>query len=293
MNFLISTDLDGTLLDHHSYQWQAATEAIELCEDSNIPIVFNTSKTLKEGLELQSQIGISGPMIVENGSALVLPKRFLQSTLDADCPALTELIPSKVIDAEDYVQILFGVARTNLLVFIQELREQEGWQLEGFNDWTIEQIVERTGLNLNNAKSASKKYYSEPFIWNDSEKALQDFIAHALVKDYKVLRGGRFYHLQGDTNKGIPILWLRQHILQLYGANCLSDEQGSSKSAPELICLGDNHNDIDMLNVADIPICVRSPVSDFPKLLTSKEVIYTEDEGPIGWNKAIIKIIKQ
>ena len=43
MTFWISTDLDGTLLDHDNYSYRAATQALELCKEQNIPIVLNLS----------------------------------------------------------------------------------------------------------------------------------------------------------------------------------------------------------------------------------------------------------
>lgn len=71
MSFWISTDLDGTLLDHHDYSFQAAEEAVLKCKKLGIPIILNTSKTLAETRKIQNNIGIAGPLIVENGSALV------------------------------------------------------------------------------------------------------------------------------------------------------------------------------------------------------------------------------
>ena len=71
MTFFISTDLDGTLLDHHDYSFQAALPAIKACEQQSIPIIFNTSKTEAEVDYLQKQMDIKGNMIIENGSALI------------------------------------------------------------------------------------------------------------------------------------------------------------------------------------------------------------------------------
>lgn len=48
MNYLVSTDLDGTLLDHHTYSWHAALPALQKCSELAIPVVLNTSKTLAE-----------------------------------------------------------------------------------------------------------------------------------------------------------------------------------------------------------------------------------------------------
>jgi len=73
MTYLISTDLDGTLQDHYNYSWQAAQQALSVRREQKIPVIINTAKTLLEVREIQKAIGIRLPMIIENGSALILP----------------------------------------------------------------------------------------------------------------------------------------------------------------------------------------------------------------------------
>jgi|GEM_PF-4270088 len=72
-HFLVSTDLDGTLLDHYSYDWQAAAPSLARLAKLGIPVVINTSKTFEEVVSLQSSMLLTAPFIVENGSALFLP----------------------------------------------------------------------------------------------------------------------------------------------------------------------------------------------------------------------------
>jgi len=93
-------------------------------------------------------------------------------------------------------------------------------------------------------------------------KDLTEFIELAQKENLKVLKGGRFYHLQGDTDKAQPLHWLLENYSDVFGFI-----EGASSSKPTLICLGDNHNDVAMLNVADIPVCVK------------------------GWNEAVLSIL--
>jgi len=284
MKYLISTDLDGTLLDHYSYSWLAAEEALSVCYNQQIPVILNTSKTLSEVRELQTLMKIQAPMIVENGSALVLPLVSLGAELNLNY--LNNLNVELDVDNGDR-QIIFGAARSDLLKFIDQVREKFDWKFAGFNDWSVEQIAEYTGLEISAAQKASEKKYSEPFVWHDSESALTEFSKLVTENGFQLLRGGRFMHLQGVTNKGVPIKWLQKNIHGLYP----SLKKLSGISALELICLGDNHNDVDMLNIADFPVCVRSPVADFPTLDTKENIIFTKDKGPKGWNQAVLDII--
>jgi len=264
-NYLISTDLDGTLIDHHSYSFDAALPAIRQCESLGIPIVLNTSKTYQEAKTIQKKLDITSPIVVENGSALFFDK------------------PSS--NQEESSQI-FGVPRSEVLEFIQEIRTLKSWNFEGFNDWSIEDIARNTGLSLADAEQANSKQFSEPFIWHESETSLAEFIQLAHQQNLKVLKGGRFYHLQGDTDKAKPLHWLLENYSDVFAST-----KQNLNSKPALICLGDNHNDVAMLNVADIPVCVKSPVAEYPVLSTKQDITLTEGYGPIGWNEAVLSIL--
>lgn len=269
LEYIVATDLDGTLLDHHDYSWQAASPAIKALQDKNIPIIFNTSKTLGEALQLQKGIGIEGPLIVENGSALCMKEEQLVQLLGEN--ALSEWQQS----GELYMKI-FGCERSKTLEFINAFREKHGPVLEGYHDWDIQTIAEKTGLSSAEAKLSAGKQFSEPFIWLADAATLKNFEHDANAKNLKLLQGGRFYHLLGDTNKALPLLWLK--------------EQKAQESV-RLVCLGDNKNDIHMLNAADIPVCVKSPVAPYPQIKPNKNAIFTSEYGPEGWHEAITQII--
>lgn len=50
---LVFTDLDGTLLDHETYSFEAARTTLERLEKLSVPVVFNSSKTAAELLPLR------------------------------------------------------------------------------------------------------------------------------------------------------------------------------------------------------------------------------------------------
>ena len=282
-NFLISSDIDGTLIDHHNYSFDAALPALERCQSLGVPIILNTSKTYQETLTIQEKLGIKAPIIVENGSALFFPKAL---DINSDDSVINNSLIDNTHSATEVK--VFGVERLKVLDFIQSIRKSKKWQLEGFNDWSAQDIAKKTGLSLEAAEQASLKLFSEPFIWHDTEAALSEFILLARHKNLKVLKGGRFYHLQGDTDKAKPLNWLMQNLHKMFKL----EPKRNIKSTTRLICLGDSHNDIAMLNIADIPICVRSPVTDYPSLSTDKGIIYTNSFGPAGWCESILTILQ-
>ena len=103
--FMVVTDLDGTLLDHHSYSYEAAIPALDKLTDFKIPVIFNTSKTAKEVIPLQQKLSISAPFIVENGSALYIPKR-VSKTIFTQGNKNPQIFNSSI--TEEYYYLLFG-----------------------------------------------------------------------------------------------------------------------------------------------------------------------------------------
>lgn len=258
--WLVSTDLDGTLLDHHTYEWQPAEPAIQRLKQLDTPIVLNTSKTLQEAQQLVAEMALAEhPIIVENGSALFFKNRTIE----------------------------FGVKRGELISWMKQVRHDNHFEFEAYSDWSVDQIMLATGLSYPNAQASSNKHYSEPFIWKDSLERLASFVKLAQEAGYEVMKGGRFYHLQGRVTKATPLNWMRKNVSDLWPeCNHLN-----------VIALGDNQNDVSMLNAADYPICIRSPVAVFPDLEPRLEkqapIRYSIEFGPTGWNEQINRLLNE
>lgn len=262
---IVSTDLDGTLLDHHNYKWDAALPAINRLRELNIPIIINTSKTFSEVEQLQRDLNFSAPFIVENGSAIYYPK---------DAYKHDDIVP---YNADFDVQVM-GETRSNILHALKHLDEEFQYDFEGFNDWSTAQVIEHTQLNEASAKLAQQREYSEPLIWKDSDARFDVFCRQIENKNMRVIRGGRFIHILGLANKGSAVQALTKVMYK--------------NNASTLICLGDSYNDLDMLDIADNPVFVRSPSHDFPPhTFKNKNTIFTKEYGPTGWNDAIHKLL--
>lgn len=278
-NMLVSTDLDGTLLDHHSYSWREAKPAMRALRARQIPLILNSSKNAAEMMHLQANMGIRQPLIVENGSALYIPIEMLSPEMTS-----SNMLETDTLDGfekiEDYFVKVFGSKRSDILQCAHALRDQAGYQFTGFADYTIEDIASSTGLSMQAASLAAKKCYSEPFVWHDTADALAQFTQDLQAHGIQILKGGRFYHLQGMTDKAKPLQWLKTH----------SDIFPNCQTPLRLVCLGDNHNDVAMLNAANIAVCVKSPVNEFPPV-DNQQVIYTQQFGSKGWNTAILSIL--
>ena len=67
---LIFTDLDGSLLHRDTFKFDEIKEYIKQLISKGVFIIPNTSKTEKEILEFNNELGSSLPYILENGSAI-------------------------------------------------------------------------------------------------------------------------------------------------------------------------------------------------------------------------------
>lgn len=253
---IIFTDLDGTLLDHHSYSWQPAQTALQQLRERQIPLVLCTSKTAAEVSRLHRELELTSPFIVENGAGIILT-------------------PTK--DSAHF----FGTSYAELIALLQQLREQRGYRFLGFNDFSVADVAAATGLETTKAELAKQRLCSEPIRWDDSEKALDRFKQDLAAHQLQLLRGGRFYHvLSQQADKGTALRWL------------LANYPGNTRNDWYSIALGDGPNDQSMLEAAELAVVIPS-VSGLSPKPKSRSVIYASEPGPVGWNRTVLNILKK
>jgi mannosyl-3-phosphoglycerate phosphatase len=78
-HILIFTDLDATLVDHDTYDFEAARTTLEMLRNKTVPVIICSSKTHAEIEVYRKRMDLRGPFIVENGGAIFVPP----STVDS------------------------------------------------------------------------------------------------------------------------------------------------------------------------------------------------------------------
>ena len=251
-NYLIFTDLDGTLLDHKTYSFKDAREMLTYLKSNKIPLIIITSKTKQEILKLRNELEISYPFIVENGAGIFIPTK------------------------NDFKQINMGKTYLEILSFYNQYKEE--YKMKGFFDMTIEEVSLLTGLKYEDAKLAKKRDFCEPFIIEDESK-INTLKSLAKKEGFDIVKGGRFYHLISlDQDKANALLKLQN----------IYEENESIKYTT--IALGDGDNDKTMLENSDISVLIKKfdgSFIDFEK----KDLIKTDEIGPKGWNEALKGIL--
>ena len=266
---IIFTDLDGTLLDHYIYSFDAAREALEKIKVAKIPLIFCSSKTRAEIEMWRKKLGNHYPFISENGGAIFYPKK--------------EKYPNayQVRTRNGYRALKLGTYYPDLLQQFKKLKKVFGEKVLGFSEMDLSEVAALTGLTENQAALAQKREYSEPFVFTgdkDEKQKLQIFVKKCPLN---VTQGGRFFHLLGDNDKGKAV------SIVIKGYKDVNPKLQS-------IAIGDSYNDLPMLQKVDIPVLVQKTKGIFNKKISSlTDLIRAPGVGPEGWNKAILAILTQ
>lgn len=256
---IVFTDLDGTLLDHHSYSWRAAMPAVSRLCGHGIPLILNSSKTAAEISELQRTMGLRAPFIVENGAAVVIPQGCLGN------------------DDEEVVH--FGASHEEVMRSLL-VRRKEGAHFRCFHDLSVDELVQLTGLSAHGAEQAKQRLGTEPLLWEGTDEELTDFRA-ALERDgLRLVQGGRFLHAMGCFDKADGARFLLERYREHFGDTPLVS-----------IALGDSPNDQRMLEEADIPVVIRGVNSDQLELPASSRPMRSLKPGPEGWNECVLNLL--
>lgn len=265
---IVFTDLDGTLLDHHTYSFAPALPMLKKLHSAHIPVIPNTSKTYAELTELRQQIGLDGPFIIENGAAVYIPIRYFA------------VQPSGTKSKNGFWVKEFSKPRGHWLSLIEKLKERFTDKFNHFSNMSNKEVVSATGLSPKEARLAATREYGEPILWLGSKNAKAEFVQAIEELGASPLQGGRFLHLSGECDKGQALTWLTQQF----------QIQGNTKQCTS-IALGDGQNDVAMLEAADIAIRISSPANPPPILKRQTDVYTSQANGPSGWTESLEQII--
>jgi len=285
--YLVFTDLDGTLLDHDTYEWDAAVPALRACRRRGTPVILVSSKTRSEMDILRRALSLSDPFVSENGGGLFFPKETFVDPPPGSVP-LTDPAGETGFSKGAWApkvgglwKLSLGVPYPRLICALDEIRHELGWDIRGFSDMGLEEISRLTGLGAEEARRAAMREYDEPFIIHGNPLMEMRFLYRAAEKrGLMITSGGRFYHLQGKNDKAQAM----ETIAACYR---------KTHTAARVIALGDSPNDFSMLERADIPVLIRSRrnYSDLKRRIPRLRI--SDQVGPEGWNSVVLSILSQ
>jgi mannosyl-3-phosphoglycerate phosphatase len=268
--FVIFTDLDGTLMDHDTYEFQEAEAALEVLRGQSIPVIICSSKTRAEIEACRRRMGVKAPFIVENGAAIFVPRDMLN------------LRGENFVARGDYHVLELGAPYAVLRNTWEAIKGAEKFRMRGFSEMSVEEIGELTGLSIEEARLAAMREYSEPFVFSDTAERLQRFERLVAQRGLQVTKGGRFYHLLGESDKGKAVQVLKKLYAQTYPRTKLW-----------AVGLGDSANDIPMLKQVDLPVLIRKKTGQWEDLQGIGPVVKSAKPGPKGWAEEVLRIVLQ
>lgn len=257
------SDLDGSLLDHHTYSYSEAEHALAVLNANEIPLVLVSSKTRAEIEGIREQLGNQEPFIVENGAGVFIPMNYPQ--------------PEGTFEAHGFWVYESAAHRAHWLALIEQVGRNFSGDYQTFYGAGDAGVQEMTGLKPAEAVSANRRDYSEPVAWLGSEDNKLRFVSALREAGASVQQGGRFLSVSGDCDKGRALLWLRDQYKLWRQKNEVVD-----------IAIGDSGNDIAMLEVAGTALLIKSPKHDFPTLQRTEAVVRSEAMGPAGWAEGVL-----
>jgi len=267
-SYLIFSDLDGSLIDHDTYDFKEAIAALNVLKEKKVPVILCSSKTRSEIEIYRQRMDLMAyPFISENGGAIFIP---------GEGPGLRGF-DYKMVD--EYRVIEMGKPYDSIKKYFQEIKEESKIQIRGFCEMDVEEIIKWTQLPGEEARLASLREYSEPFVFMDRADKFALLEEIVKRKGLKMTKGGRFYHLMGDNDKGKAV-----HILKLIY------QQNHPRKALVSIGIGDNLNDFPMLQNVDVPVLVKKKTGVHEPCFGLENIYYTQGIGPEGWAEAIFKI---
>lgn len=170
---VVFTDLDGTLLDHVTYDWEPARPALAALARIGAPVVLSSSKTAAEITRLQVDMGLAGHLaICENGCGLVGAATGAGTGAHAALRRELDLLPPQLRQA-----------------------------FRGFTDMPLTEVMDLTGLPRDDAARAKARDFSEPGLWLGDASGRAAFLDALRARGVSARQGGRFLTLSFGGTK--------------------------------------------------------------------------------------------
>ena len=253
-SILIFTDLDGTLLNRNTFNFDSIKTFLDELKNKNIIIIPNSSKTEDEIIEFNNEANFKFPFISENGSII------------HNLNFLSDEFPNKIILAKNVYEIQN--------IFDKNINQDLRSKCKVISSLTTSEQIQIFGLPENKLKNVFKRTCTIPikFVGNNEEKLLLKNMLLEIGLDLK--DGGRVLNLGDRINKADA---MKKIIIML---------QQKFKSKPKTIAVGDNHNDLEMLKNSDIPCLVKNN-KFINKDLQIKNLIISKQTAPEGWVEVV------
>lgn len=251
---LIFTDLDGSLLNRENFDFSAIKKFLKDLLYNDIFIIPNSSKTAKEIVIFNEELGEKLPYISENGSAI------------HDLNLINANFPEKITlsrEINEIIKIFKKKVPSNLrskCTFLNELDKKK------------QQTI--LGLPTKKIKYALNRDYTLPFKFNGNKNHKEDLNKYVRESGLTLQEGGRVINLCDKVSK----LQAMKNVIKVFKK--VNNEKLIT------IGVGDNFNDLEMLRNSDIPCLVFNDKFTLEKI-NINDCIVSKKPAPEGWEEIV------
>lgn len=263
---VIFTDLDGTLLDLRTYSYIPALEALGRIISGGVPLVFCSSKTSVEQHHYQEQLGVRGVMIVENGSAILIPRNYF-----------ADQHPSSRTTSGHHV-IELGDSADRIRSELDAVRREPGVRFRGFKEIALEELCRLTGLKAEAALRAQTREYSETIVSKMTGAEMKSFLEALQSRGLSCIQGSKFHTVvSSKIDKGRAVK---------LATELFRNELGDVRTAG----IGDSTNDEPMLAAVDKAFLLQRPDRSWESMQLA-HLNRVEGSGPAAWNRLVCHLL--
>lgn len=263
--YIVFTDLDGTLLDHHTYSYKESLPGLELLRQENIPLVFCSAKTRAEQASYRDMLHLHDPFIVENGGAIFAESGyFRQSHGFTPTNNGLEVLPL----ARPYAEVRRILA---------EVRAELNLPVRGYGDMTAEEVATLVDLDRDAATRARQREFEETVVTQLSDSDRERFRGALAGFGVSMTSGARFISISTANDKGRAVRLLTEMFRR---------EHGEIVS----VGIGDSWNDAPLLAATDVSLLVQRPEGNWVALQV-EGIRKINAVGPKGWALAMQQLV--
>ena len=261
---MICLDIDGTLLNSQHQISETTKKAIQATTNiKKIPIILVSARMPKGIIYLQQELNIAEPIICYSGALTLAKDSTVLANQVIPIPLLANILP--VLQSKN--------------VHISVYKDDE-WYVEKPDIWSEQE------LKITNIKPTYRKLNKLLALWGNQHTGPNKLLCMSEPSTIQTL-------LDNITNENLNIYPSKPTYLEIMPKN--SSKTSAIKfllkqyklDRTELMVIGDNYNDIDMLTYAGLGIAMGNAPNDVKKCADA--VTFTNDED--GVTAALTKYV--
>jgi mannosyl-3-phosphoglycerate phosphatase family protein len=218
---------------------------------------------------IRQELGLTGPFIVENGGAILVPEGYFnKSVFCQDGKRLGKFVIVELGRPVSFIREKLNV-----------LRKESNLKFQAVGDLSLDELSKVTRLQPNLAKLMAEREFAETILSIEKDD-LPDFSKRAQLMGLKVIYGGQFIDVTAGNDKGRAVSFLMDCFKKEYGKDVI------------FFGIGDSPNDVPMLSEVDVPMLVQKPDKTWSSV-DLKNTINLPGIGPYALKYVLEIIMKQ